>query len=338
MRLPALLIFTACWLLGASLQTVSELDLRKSLWAGKKASLKVQSLAFSPDGKQLLVVTQDTAAVFRMENTNAPVARFQRIGFEEFAWSPDGAVFDAGPRVTHLTDGAACDLPRYSLWQRFLTNDLMVVRMPGDSSGARIGQPRPTELGFYDTQCHPLGSWTSSEDWGIIDSSPERGLLSVTVLGSRASAILDANKRQVLQRSATDGTFAGKFAESGHSICTRTCVSVDDARPVGKWPASVGSLAAVSSQSSRLVYDDYHPSDIPFSSLFTESKARRKVWDFRSGQELLSWPLRFLTYSVVLDFDGYDRDRRPVPCAISPNGLYLAEGGDGKALIYRIQP
>ena len=66
--------------------------------------------------------------------------------------------------------------------------------------------------------------------------------------------------------------------------------------------------------------------------------ARRRVWDFRSGKEVVSWQLESMTYSISIDFDGFNRDRRPVPCAISPDGEYIAEGGNGRIWLYKIQP
>ena len=101
---------------------------------------------------------------------------------------------------------------------------------------------------------------------------------------------------------------------------------------------SVSSGSEVSARSSRIVLDDRHEIGIPLVSMFTERGARRRVWDFRANKELVSWQLRFVTYSTTLDGDGFNRDRKPIPCAISPNGEYVIEGGDGKVWLYRIHP
>lgn len=61
--------------------------------------------------------------------------------------------------------------------------------------------------------------------------------------------------------------------------------------------------------------------------------AGRRVWDFKTNREVVSWQLRFITYSTTLDGDGFNRDRKPIPCAISPDGEYVVEGGDGKYVI-----
>lgn len=53
---------------------------------------------------------------------------------------------------------------------------------------------------------------------------------------------------------------------------------------------------------------------------------------------MVSWPLKSLTYGISIDLDGFNRDRRSIPCAISPDGEYIVEGGDGKIWLYRIQP
>jgi hypothetical protein len=66
--------------------------------------------------------------------------------------------------------------------------------------------------------------------------------------------------------------------------------------------------------------------------------ARRRVWDFRTNHEVVSWQLRFITYPITFDGDGFSRDRKPFPCALSPDGGYIVEGGDGKVSLYKIQP
>lgn len=118
----------------------------------------------------------------------------------------------------------------------------------------------------------------------------------------------------------------------------KICWDVDTAKQIGQATVSgsVSSGSGVSSRSSRVVLDDPHGTGIPFASTFTEMAARRRVWDFGTNEEVASWRLRFITYSTTLDGDGFNRDRRPIPCAISPDGEYIVEGDDGKIWLYKI--
>ena len=118
-----------------------------------------------------------------------------------------------------------------------------------------------------------------------------------------------------------------------------TCWDVDTAGKIARSlvPGSVSSQYGVAAQSSRIVLDDGHESVIPLASAVTEIAARRRIWDFRSNREIVSWQLKFLTY-WNFDLDGLDRQSIPIPCAISPDGEYVVEGGDGKVRLYKIQP
>lgn len=128
-----------------------------------------------------------------------------------------------------------------------------------------------------------------------------------------------------------------RFADRGNAVCGRNiCWDVDTGEKIGEAPVS-GATSGVAIRSSRVVLDDSRGNSIPFWSAVAEMAAKRRVWDFRSNKEVVSWPLKFLTYWTSFDLDGFNRDRRPIPCAISADGKYIVEGGDGRIWLYRIQ-
>jgi hypothetical protein len=137
--------------------------------------------------------------------------------------------------------------------------------------------------------------------------------------------IVDATAKKVLRSESGSDAPRSLFADGGSAICTANiCWDVDTGKKIGEAPFP-GASTGVATRSSRVVLDD-------------RRAARRRVWDFRSGKEVVSWPLKSLTYSVSIDLDGFNRDRRSIPCAISPGGEYIVEGADGKIWLYKIQP
>jgi hypothetical protein len=201
-------------------------------------------------------------------------------------------------------------------------------------------------LRFYDAECREQDSWEVPIGWFIGDVSPNRGLLSaweITPLFpyGHKELIVSPSAKKVLRSRIVEYGPSGWFADWGSALCGgNICWDVDTAKQISQASVSglVSSYSAVAARSSRVVLDDRRESGMPFASTFTEMGARRRVWDFRTNREVVSWPLRFITYSTTLDGDGFNRDRKPIPCAISPDGEYVVEGGDGKVWQYKIQP
>jgi len=326
-----------------SLEKLWDLDLKKTLYGELPArhSLKVESLLFSPDARQIVIVLPGRALLIRTQDPVAVPDRFQLDEHDSFGWSPDSQIVTSGRRLVRLADRKECDLPQNTLFPHFVGNDSLVAMpapvIPPVVAPGTSPSPGYRTVGFYDANCKQQDSWNVEQEWGITDASPEHGLLSVIELsGSFRSLIVNLPTRQILHSGS-----GGWFADNGRAVCWNgNCWATDSGQRLAHSPVrgSAGAAGHVAARSSRIVLDDPHESAIPFSSAFTDLAARRRVWDFRSNTEVASWPLKFLTYWTSFDLDGFNRDRRPVPCAISPDGEYIAEGADGKVSLYKVRP
>lgn len=249
----------------------------------------------------------------------------------------------AGLRVVHLADHKSCDLPRFTLFPHFVSTDRLVARSPISTGlpGTSDFRAGPTGLTFYDAHCQAQSSWNTSEDWAIQDASPERGLLLVSELhGFFRQLLVDPVARQILNGGNRGEAPGFWFADNGAATCDgNICWDTESGKKIAQSPipGNAGSASHFTAHSTRVVLDDFHDPGIPLSGIFTEMAARRRVWDFQSNKEIVSWPLKFITYSSSFDLDGYNRDRRPIPCAISPDGKFVVEGGDGTIWLYKIQ-
>jgi len=333
-----------------SLDKVWDLDLKKALQGehpGSGQSFKVVGLSFSPDGQQIVVRLIDKAVLFSVQEPKTVLGNFQSLAYHDsFGWSSDSQTIYSGGHVVHLAERKACDLPGTVLVPGFIGETTLVAqRFDGLYPVGR--DPRATaRLGFYDADCQEQDSWEVPKGWLIADVSPDRGLLlawEITPLfpyGHKELIVSPLTQKVLRSRIVQSGPI-GWFADRSSALCGgKICWNVDTANQIGQAPVSgsVGSASEVAARSSRVVLDDPHESGIPFASTFTEMAARRRVWDFRTNHEVVSWQLRFITYPITFDGDGFSRDRKPFPCALSPDGGYIVEGGDGKVSLYKIQP
>jgi hypothetical protein len=321
----------------ASLEKVWEVDLKEALHGERRAadqSFKVMKLLFSPDAEQIavLLMGDNNIELVRAQDPNTSLGEFKNDGYDFFGWSPDSQIFYSGKHIVHLADRKACDLPSNAIAPHFIGKGSLVALFAGVAPLTPNGrtdfrQRGPAHLRIYDADCQEQDSWEVPASWFIGNASPERGLLLISqiVAGSpwTAQMIVDPFKKKILHSWSGPDAPRGRFADQGKSICGRVCWDVDSGKKV------------VPDQSIRVVVDDYKQPSL--FSPFSEMAARRRVWDYRTGKEVVSWKLNFLTYSTRFDLDGFYRDRRPIPCAISPTGDYIVEGGDGKIWLYKIK-
>lgn len=326
------------------LEKVWELDLKKALGPGQSYSYKVVGLAFSTDAQQFVVRLSYEAVLFEVREPKTILGRFRTLyNHDAFGWSPESQIVYSGGHIVDLASGKACDLPGHVLVPGFISKTMLLAQVFDGLYPTGIDPRATAQLKFYDADCQERDSWEVPKEWHIRDVSPDRGLLSAWAITPRfpyghEELIVSPLTKKVLRSRIVERGPTGWFADRSTALCGgKTCWDVDTADQIGEASVS-GSVSEVSARSSRIILDDRHESGIPLASTFAEKGARRRVWDFRTNKELVSWQLKFVTYSTTFDGDGFSRDRRPIPCAISPDGEYVIEGGDGKVWLFKILP
>ena len=116
-----------------------------------------------------------------------------------------------------------------------------------------------------------------------------------------------------------------------------SCADVDTGATLAESDKIKGGLPIFAAdRASRIVAHDYGTARIPFTRGETgDVLKRRVVWDFRTGKELASWgpdTQEWVDSGIPM------RIREPFRVAISPDGQYIAEGGNGILRLFTIEP
>jgi hypothetical protein len=258
-----------------------------------------------------------------------------------FGWSPSGEIVYASGTVVRLTGGRTCSLPARST---FISNDRAVTR----------NQPSHGPLSiftFYDAGCNDQEKWDAPHDWSIVAAAPDRGLLSIEERTERGveNFIFDALRKEVLRHGSGEDAPHGEFADSGRALCSggdvvkaervpATCWDVETGNKIGQTPkANAGFALATAAHAKRVVVSDYKRMKVPFDHEYGATFQGRVVWDFGSGKELVAWRPESQSYA-----DPFLTLPKPVTgpfrVAISADGEYIAEGGNGIIRLYKIEP
>ncbi len=157
--------------------------------------------------------------------------------------------------------------------------------------------------------------------------------------------IVDPVARTIIRRWPPGSGIGGQFAEGGKALCEvgevedtprapLTCWDVDSGNRIGAAPHINGGLPmATAAYSSRIVASDYQRIRDPMSAYeYGQLLKRRVVWDFRNSEELVSWRPDLQSYISPQNV------RDPFKFAISPDGQYIAEGGNGIVRLFKIEP
>jgi hypothetical protein len=350
------------------LRKVWQLDLRKVVHrTNGLPEFPVLALRFSPDGQKLAVnadiygTGQDRKSRLLLVGVDHPTTNVQQFEIEwgilenelgrgsalNFGWAPSGEIIYAVGKVIHLADQTTCDLPNLSV---FISDEVAI--------SAPIPTPfySSTKVMFFDQNCHQREEWEAPESWVISDVSTDRRLLSVmshqgitTSLSGVESLIVDPLRRKVLQRWPAEYTWgpAWEFADSGKAVCIAgnvlqsdhapaICRNVDTGKVIAETQGNGIEPIAMATHASRGVVSDYRRRKIPFDYEYQTTFKGRYVWDFASGRKLASWYPESETSPFVSSHA--NQITEPFRFAISPDGQYVAEGGNGKLTLYKIEP
>jgi dipeptidyl aminopeptidase/acylaminoacyl peptidase len=339
------------------LRTLWEVDLRKMVSATSGLpEFPVFALRFSPEGRKLALIADFYGARGAWKNRllvtdvngSHPPSDIQQYEVEGgglyFGWAPSGEIVYAAGKVIHFGSGTSCDVPNL---RAFIGDDAAVSERGVPPSGLIIS----THIGFFSQNCEERGSWEVPEVWSIVDASPDKGLISVVsyIFASQRneSLIVDALGRKVLQRWPGDPGGVWEFADSGKAVCRgggiyesrqarrATCRDVETGKLIRQTKDNGVDPIATATHATRVVVSDYRTGLLCGGECRPTFKGRI-VWDFGSGQELARWYPESQTYPNV--FSPPKQITEPFPFAISPDGQYVAEGGDGKLRLYKIEP
>jgi hypothetical protein len=356
---------------GGSLRKVWELNLGEAIknsgWhdIGRPGIL---ALRFSADGRTIALATSPYRAggvvlshliLVHVLQPQKDIREFQieniasdsgTLGIKPpaVAWSPEGTIIIAGNNLVHVVDGGICELPT-GFGGGFITPD-QIVALPIRKDGS-------SQFKVYNSDCQLTHTWEVKGQWTFSDVSVERGLISALRKTSREVAqpaeellVVDPIAEKIVQSWATSATgYSSRFADHGKVLCVGDnggdfadprevpprCMDIDGGNRIAEITnINGGSPFAISENTSRVVTSDYRNVwNFIYREYDTELK-RRVVWDFRKNVEIVSWSPSIQTYSLLVPRPARD----PFTFAISPDGQYIAEGGNGVLRLYKIEP
>jgi hypothetical protein len=340
-----------------SLVKVWELDLGR--WnraaVGSADRFPVRALSFSPDGKQIALTGPETKEgdgklaslllVVRIGASAEVVRSFEGLRGGDFAeWSPAGDAIVVNGLLIRLETGTACELPDTT---RFLSEDQLIAIKPIGRSFSSY------RLTIYDKSCNPAKTWETPDRWNLVDVSTQRHLLLMNK-HFQENLLVDPEDGHTV-RKWSEGAWpvwdgpSGQFADNGKALCndlsvddapkgeTLRCWTTDTGQLIGNAPADYATGPFVTSRgSTRVVFSEVgHVSGL-IRDWDSHPYKGAVVWDYSTGETLATWRPEAQSWSDL-------RTRPPKKIvepsrfAISRDGGFVAEGGNGKLTVYRIE-
>jgi hypothetical protein len=333
------------------------------------------AIRFSPDGQQIAADVAwylpggsfvSNLVVVQTQRPNENIRRFDIHGIADdlnfswlpvITWSPSSDAITVGRTIIRLGEGKTCELAS-NRGGAFIGADRIIVLAPARDEMKSLRLVEPTKFDIVDEQCGLRDSWEIDQDVTIDDISLDRGLLFASIEsltpGPREKLVIDTTTK------ATVGKFPGwgghaQFANHGKAICWARitsgafgsaeklplrCIDVD----TGATIADTGTIQRgepifASEGATRIVAHDILTVRDPFSrGEFGTILKRRVLWDFQKDSEIASWGPRTQAYDLYLRTGPPARIKEMFRVALSPDGKYIVEGGNGSLRLYKIDP
>ncbi len=335
----------------------------------------VSAVSFSPRGAELAVVVDmhRTERYFTSHLLLISIESPRRVlrqlelehglmpeDYRSIFWSQDGRFISVGSRVIQLGNGTQCDASQFKGSVEGLIDSRAVV----DSRTMRTNEPweKPvTSLGFVEPDCRWVDLWDlTGERWAVDDLDPATGLAAIERLGWVGQGtveflVIHLVDRNVKQRWPAD-VIGGRgeraqLADNGKAMCAGSgvdsrkheparCWDVQTGKEIGEVPSVNGGWPIVAAANApRIIATDWRYQPYIIMDGYTQILRKRVVWDFRAGKVLASWRPGKQRYTVPLPkFPKDDWRQSPFAFDLSPNGRYVAEGGNGVLRLYEIEP
>lgn len=353
---------TVCF---ASLHQVWQINLAASVRKAEGRAVKavgVTALRFSPDGRRIAVAVAGYRGSYATrllivdaESPQNAILQFElrahATADDEFrvttppviAWSPDGTALIAGSDVFELRAAKSCTMPGIGV-AGWVTSDEAVAYAS-----------EPNRLEFFDADCHSRRVWQlNGVGWDLLDISPDHGLVALlkktSAIATSSADIVVGNVKtdEFVQRWPSKGRgYIARFTDDGKIICVGEggdhtappelhpqCMDVDSGKTVAQATNILGGGPfAAADRVSRIVASDHRAS---WNFLFHEADTvlkRRVVWDIHANREIASWKPERESF----DTGGPRQQKRNFMFAISPDGQYIAEGGNGILRLSKIE-
>jgi hypothetical protein len=319
----------------------------------------ISALAFSPDGRRLAVAIphlrppgggspRELTRVVILDLANPKVQLLQldlQVCPEPLAWAPSGRAILICGMIAKTADGTSCETlpPRWRAVD-FAVSPTSVLWI--DSTHVLRSDA------VLDTDCVQTGTWAlvgsaqfAPGKWGIADISAEKGWVLVWhTTGVRPRerteyGIADSRSGQSVRESTSkhDSFGAGIFVPNKGAWCAvdgkrSRCWNVSDgkeirlARDITGYRFTDAAVSAPRALAERWVSPGFFCLECPMKL------DRRAVWDFGTGALVSSWKPN------AQEWNSIHRVGEPDRCNISPDGQFVAEGGDGVVRLYRLTP
>jgi hypothetical protein len=368
-RLLSLLVLLGISLrpaVAGSLAKIWELNLSKwnnAAW-GVAEKFPVAALSFSPDGKRIALTATETKKedgqlsglllVARIGAPDEEVKSFEAPRGTFVDWSPSGDAILVDSLLIQLETGASCSLPNIV---RFISKDQLLGERDAAPSGATeftITPPsRPMQFTIFAKDCRPGKEWRSTEEWYISDVSIERRLVLMN-RPFKENLLVDPNDGRVVRQWSV-GTWprrdapGGEFADDGTALCSPVpiddedkksnlrCWKTDSGELIGSAPSDHATFPfTVSRRSTRVIFTEtgYIPGIIP--DLDSHPYRGAAVWDYATNKKLASWRPKTQSW-MELGLRPPKKIVEPSKFAISQDGQFIAEAGNGTLTVYRVQ-